>query len=64
MDEHFLSCPSCGEEVKSLPAYRGNQDFPDGYWSAGDTGKCHCGVDVEVEADGECAWLELVENEE
>lgn len=58
--EHFLSCPSCGEEVKSLPAYRGNSEFPKGYWTDGDTGKCHCGTECCVVADGESAWLETV----
>lgn len=61
MIEQYLSCPSCGEEVKSIPAYRGNSEFPDGYWNDGDSGKCHCGAEVHVWADGEQACLELSE---
>ena len=58
--EHYLSCPSCGEECKSLPSYRANLEFPQGYWSDGDREKCHCGVEVQVWADGEVACLEEV----
>ncbi len=61
MSEHYLSCPSCGDEVRSLPAYRPNPRFPYGYWSDGDTCKCHCGSDLQVGADGECAWLQLID---
>lgn len=63
MSESYLSCPSCGEEVKALPVYPGNREFPEGYWSDGDSGKCHCGTECFVAADGEKAWLEVRDEE-
>ncbi len=57
----YLSCPACGEQCRGLPASRPTPQWPHGCWSDGDTGKCQCGAEVHVVADGECAWLELEE---
>lgn len=54
----WLSCPLCGEDVETLPADE------DGLWLDGVKTECvPCGRRLRVSADGERAWLKVVEDD-
>ncbi len=53
----LLECPVCGEGCESLPAHAPTEDTPYLHWFDDEEGKCQCGAELYVSADGDNAWL-------
>lgn len=63
MNLEFLDCPVCGDPCEAILSNRPTAIHPYPWWEDGQDGVCRCGALLEVNADGERAWLVDVSEE-